>query len=128
MALWLQILLAIVLALLCWFLVPLLMQLRRTAAAVERLAEGARQDLHQIAADVHHLRGRADDLADMAASSLELPIGVSRIVSGVANTVEAFLGRAELPWISPLLTGAKFVMNLIRRPRKRAETKEASHE
>ena len=128
MALWLQIILAIVLALLCWFLVPLLLQLRRTAAAVERLAEGARQDLHQIAGDVHHLRNRADDLADMAAASLELPIGVSRIFSGVAKTVEAFLGRGELPWFSAVMAGMKFVMNLIRRPRSKAGTKEASDE
>jgi hypothetical protein len=128
MALWLQVVLALILGLLCWFLVPLLLQLRRTAAAVERLAEGARQDLHQMAADVHHLRGRADELADMATASLELPIGISRIASGLARTVEAFLGKADLPWISALMAGIKWAMNLIRRPGKKSETEEATHE
>ena len=126
MALWLQIILALILALLCGFLVPLLIQVRRTAAAVERLAEGARQDLQQMAADVHHLRERADVLADLAESSMQLPLGIGRIISGIAKTLEAFLGRADLPWFASLLTGVKFVLNLIRRPRKGAETKEAS--
>ena len=127
MALWLQIILAIVLVALCACLVPLLLQLRRTAASVQLLAESARADLKQITDDVHHLRERADGLADLAVASLEWPMGLGRIVSGAVQTVEAFLGQGG-PWMGALLTGLKFALNLIRRPKKEAETKEAPSE
>ena len=128
MALWLQIILAIVLVAVGACLVPLLLQVRRTAASVQRLAESARMDLSQIAADVHHLRSRADALADLAEASLTLPLGLGRIVSGTAHAVEAFLGRGGLPMVDLLLTGLKFVLNLFRRPKPEAEPKEAPHE
>jgi hypothetical protein len=128
MAIWLQVILAIVLLVLCACLVPLLLQLRRTAASVQTLADSARQDLRQISADVHHLRERADGLADLATASLEFPMGLSRIVSGTAQALEGFLAKAGPPWLEALLTGLKFVLNLIRRPKKPAVTPEASHE
>jgi hypothetical protein len=127
MAIWLQVILAIVLVAVCACLVPLLLQLRRTAAAVEQLAESARADLRQVAADVHHLRSRADELADLASASLELPLGIGRILSGTAKAVETFLVQGGLPWMSALLSGLKFVLQFIRR-RKGAEAKEAPNE
>ena len=128
MALWLQILTAVVLVGVGACLVPLLLQLRRTAASVQRLAESAREDLHQIAADVHHLRNRADALADLAATSLEFPLGLSRIVAGTAQALEVFLEKAGLSWMSALLTGIKYALTLFRRPKKEDGTKEADHE
>jgi|GEM_PF-1346649 hypothetical protein len=129
MATWLQVILAIVLVGVGVCLVPLLLQLRRTAAAVQQLAESARGDLRQVADDVHHLRGRADELADMAASSMELPLGLGRILAGVGQGLEGFLARdGGAPWLSALLTGLKFVISFIRRPRKAGGPKEASHE
>lgn len=129
MAVWLQVILAIVLVALGACLVPLLLQLRRTAAAVQTLAESARADLRQVADDVHHLRERADGLADLASTSMQLPMGISRIVAGTAQSLEAFLGRGGVPWASALLTGLKFVISFMRRPRKAsARSKEASHE
>jgi hypothetical protein len=128
MATWLQIILAIVLLGLSAFLVPLLLQLRRTAAAVEQLAESAREDLKQVAGDVHHLSTRADALADLAVTSLQFPLGLSRIVAGTAQALETFLGKAEVPWMGALLAGVKIAMNFFRRPGKAAETKEETHE
>jgi hypothetical protein len=132
MATWLQVILAIVLVGVGVCLVPLLLQLRRTAAAVQQLAESARSDLRQVADDVHHLRGRADELADLAAASLELPLGLGkglgRILAGVGQGLEGFLARDGAPWLSALLTGLKFVISFIRRPRKAGGPKEASHE
>jgi uncharacterized membrane protein len=128
MALWLQVLLAIVLVALCACLVPLLLQLRRTAAAVQQLAESARTDLHQVAADVHHLRERADALAELAAVSMQLPLGLSRIVAGTAQAIETLLVKGGIPWISAVVAGLKFVINFFRRPAPAAETKEAPHE
>jgi hypothetical protein len=128
MAWWLQLVLAIVLLVLCGVLVPLILQLRRTAAAVEGLAQSARADLGQITADIHHLRTRADDLVDMAAASLEGPVSLGRFTAGAVNAVEALLGRGGMGWLSPLLTGLKMVVNFLRRPKKGAASKETTHE
>jgi hypothetical protein len=125
MAIWLQVVLAVVVLLLCGFLVPLLLQLRRTAAAVQLLAESAREDLRTITADVHHIRERADGLADLASASLELPIGIGRVLSGTARTLSSFLESDGSSWLSALLTGLRFAMNLFRRPRRTA-SKEAA--
>lgn len=127
MAAWLQIILAIAIVAVCACLVPLLLQLRRTAVSVQHLAESARADLRQITDDVHHVRQRADALADMALASMEWPMGLGRIVSGAVQTLETFLGQGG-PWMGALLTGLKFVLNLFRRPKKAAETKEAPSE
>jgi len=128
MAWWLQVIIAIVLVVLCGALVPLLLQLRRTAAAVEGLAQSARADLGQITADIHHLRIRADGLVDLATSSLEGAVSLGRFTSGAVHAVEALLGKGGLGWLSPLLTGARFVVNFLRRPKRRADSKEASDE
>jgi hypothetical protein len=128
MAIWLQIILGIVLLAVCACLVPLLLQMRRTAASVQQLAESAREDLRQIAADVHHLRGRADVLADMAAAGMEMPMSIGRIVNSTVLTVESLLTKVGPPWLEVMLTGLKFVLNLVRRPKSAAPTKEASHE
>jgi hypothetical protein len=127
MAIWLQIILAIVLVGVGACLVPLLLQLRRTAASVQILADSAREDLRQISADVHHLRDKADGLVELAEASLAMPLGIGRIVSGAAQALEAVLGQGG-PWMAALLTGIKFALNLIRRPKKEAAAKEGSHE
>jgi hypothetical protein len=128
MAIWLQIILGIVLLAVCACLVPLLLQLRRTATSVQQLAESAREDLRQIAADVHHLRGRADVLADMAAAGMEMPMSIGRIVNSTVLTVESLLTKVGPPWLEVMLTGLKFVLNLVRRPKPAEPTKAASHE
>jgi hypothetical protein len=127
MAIWLQIILAIVLLAVGACLVPLLLQLRRTAASVQHLADSARQDLQQITEDVHHIRARADDLADLAEAGLQWPLRIGRLVSGALDTMESVMGHTR-PWISALLTGLRFALNLLRRPKAPAEPKESSHE
>jgi hypothetical protein len=128
MAWWLQVILAIVLVVLGGFLVALLVQLRRTAVAMEALAHSAREDLGQIAADIHSIRGRAEGLADLVASGLELPISLGRIFAGAVHALEGILGKGGVAWVGPLLTGLKLALNFLRRPKKRAATKEATHE
>ena len=128
MAIWLQIILGIVLLAVCACLVPLLLQLRRTATSVQQLAESAREDLRQIAADVHHLRGRADELADMAAAGMGLPMSIGRIVTGAVQTMESLLTRVGPPWLEVMLTGLKFILNMVRRPKPADPTKGAFHE
>jgi hypothetical protein len=93
---------------------------------MERLAISAREDLGQIAADVHHLRTRADGLADLLADTLELPASLGRIFSSAARTVEGFLGRRGPGWLGAMLTGFRFALNLVRQRRKGAPSKEAT--
>lgn len=125
MAWWLQVIIAIVLVVLCGALVPLLLQLRRTAAAVEVLADSARADLGQITADIHHVRVRADDLVDMAAASLAGPASLGQFAVGAVNAVESLLGKGGVGWLGPLLTGLRWVLKFLRRPKEGAEAKEA---
>jgi hypothetical protein len=54
-------------------------------------------------------------------------MGLGRILSGAVSALEAFLGKGG-PWMGALLTGLKFAVNLIRRPRKGADPKEEPHE
>ena len=127
MAIWLQVILAIVLLAIGGCLVPLLLQLRRTAASVQQLADSARQDLRQITDDVHHIRTRADGLADLAEAGLNWHLRIGKVASGALGAVEAVLGQTG-PWISALLTAVRFAINLLRRPKKPAEPEEATHE
>ena len=128
MDLWLEIVVAIVLVVLAGCLVPLLLQLRRTAAAVQQLAEGAKADLHQVTTDMHHLRERADGLVDLAEEGLMVPVAIGRAVTRVTRTVEDFLGRSTLPWMSALMAGLKFVKAFVQRPQGGDAAKEAPHE
>ena len=56
MSLLLSITLSLAVVVLTVFLVMLLVQARRTALAVERLADSAAQDLHHVAEDIHEIR------------------------------------------------------------------------
>ena len=128
MSWWLQVVLALVLLVVGGLLVPLLLQVRRTAAAVQALAESARRDLDLIAADVHHLRGRVDSLADKAGGCLELPTSLAHMAGTAARAFDTFLDRGTLGWVAPLLTGLKIALNFLRRPKKKAASKEETHE
>jgi hypothetical protein len=54
-------------------------------------------------------------------------LGLGRIVSGAVTALESILGGGG-PWMGALLTGLRFALNLIRRPKKAAEPKEEPHE
>jgi hypothetical protein len=107
----LQLTLALVLVVLCGFLVALLIQLRRTATAVAGLADSARADLHLIASDIHHLRTRADELADQAAQVMALPVTVANILEGFLRSVEGFIGRGPSPVMDTVMLLVRMVMD-----------------
>jgi len=120
MAPMLQIVIAVVLVVLCAALVPLLLQMKRTAAAVERLADSAREDLGGIARDIHEVRTRLDGLADLAAATLALPAALGDAVARLFRTMPE---EARTPrWVGLVLAGLKWVLNTFLRP------KEGSHE
>jgi len=129
MALVFQILVTVALVVLVGFMVPLLLQLRRTAAAAERLADSARRDLDRMAEDIHHMRLQTDEVAGMAKQALEIPSAVGQMVSGLVHAVPALFGKRDggLGVLELLLAGFQAAASFIRRPQA-ATDKEATHE
>jgi hypothetical protein len=129
MSLPLQIVLCLAITTLTVFLVLLILQARRTAAAVERLADSAARDLRQVAEDVHEVRGRIDEVSDLVHDALELPSVLTQVVSGVIRAVPSLFKRrkSSTNWIEPLLTGIETALHLFRRPMANPP-KETTHE
>ena len=117
MAPMLQIVIAGVLVALCVCLVPLILQLRRTAAAVEKLAESARQDLNGIAGDVHQVRLRVDQVADLAAAGLSVPATLGEWLTRMLTNLPDLLDRKSSGWISLVMAGLKVALKLFLSPK-----------
>lgn len=129
MSLVLQILLCASVATITVFLVMLMVQARRTAASIERLAASAEQDLRRAADDVHEIRLRVEEITQLAKNTFELPSMVSLVVAGIVQGLPSLLGRRtpSNSFLETLLTGAQTALHLFRR--RRAEPpKEAPHE
>lgn len=128
----LQVVLALAVAALTAALIPLLFQLRRTAAAMEQFAHDASRDLNRVATDLHETRTRIESLADLAQEQLEHPGLVSQIAFGVARAVPVILnpekGRGNL--LETMMAGVDMITALFRQrstPQPHP-TPEASHE
>ena len=121
MPLLLQMTLTAVLVILCAFLVPLLIQARRTARAIQILAESAREDLRSMSGDLRLCREHLDRVADQVEASLSLPAAIGRVAAH-------FLDRTAAPWIEALVTGLKIAIDFFRRPSEAAPAKENSDE
>lgn len=78
-------------------LVPFLIQLRKTAAAMEKLAESASRDISRITEDVHATRERIDAVAtrlEQAADRVSaLPTTVAGLGGTFRNAVELLVTR-----------------------------------
>jgi ABC-type transporter Mla subunit MlaD len=70
-------------------LVPLLIQLSRTARGVEVFLRSAQRDLAQLADDTHASRERVDDLAASLQVSLDEFAALSRTLGDVGRMVKA---------------------------------------
>lgn len=125
---WLQILLGLSVAAITAALIPFLLQVRRTAAAVERLATSATRDLKQMAEDIHEARMRVDEVAQLARHSLEHPSTLTKVVAGLLGGASFFLGRrgGAPDFFETLLTGLRSALNLFHRPLSKSE--EERHE
>ena len=131
MALTLQIITAGVLVALCACLVPLLLQLRRTAKAVEKLADSARQDLQAIAGDVHQVRQRVDQVAELAVAGLAIPSTLGEWLTRAVTKLPDLMDRKSPGWISLLMTGLGVALRVFLRPKTAAPSQpepEATHE
>lgn len=117
MTLTLQILGALAIILLMVYLIPLLIQLRKTAAAVEELSISARKDLGQILVEVQAARARVDEVAELAKHTMERSTPLSQIVAGALRGLPALMGRSssKVNLIETLLAGVSSVVNLFRR-------------
>ncbi len=128
MSMLLQVVLSLSIATLTVFLVLLLLQARRTAQSVQQLAESARQDLHQIAGDVHEVRLKVEAVADLAEGALGLPSTLTQLVAGVVRGLPAWFaprhGSGRI--LESLLTGLREAVHWFR-VRKAEPTEEGSH-
>lgn len=129
MSIAMQIFLCLVVAVLTVFLVQFLLQARRTAAAVERLAESAAQDLRRAAEDVHEVRVRVDEITGSVRTLLEPPSALAQVVTGVVRAIPAFFRRrsGSSVFLDSLVTGAETALHLFRN-RKADPPKEEPHE
>jgi len=97
-------------------LVPLLLQARRTAQALQHLAESAQADIRQVATDIHAVRERADAVADLAQRSLELPSALSQVAFGAVRALPSFFGRSSGGgWMEALMAGLNAALRLFER-------------
>ena len=95
MSLLLQITLIAVLVAVAAGVVPLLFQMRRTAQAMEAFLASSRQDLAQIAQDVHAARLRLEGLADSLQDSLDELSVFARSLGEVGRSVKDFHARMQ---------------------------------
>lgn len=116
MSLLLQVVLSLSIATITVLLGLLLVQARRTAASVERLAESAAQDLHQMADDVHEARLKVVEVADFARSAFELPSTLTQVVAGLVRGMPAFFARRRSSgrFLEALLTGLQSAVHWLR--------------
>ncbi|HEX9082095.1 MAG TPA: hypothetical protein VF768_07440, partial [Holophagaceae bacterium] len=116
MSLLLPIVLSLSIATITVLLGMLLVQARRTAASVERLAERAAEDLHQMAGDVHEVRLKVVEVAELARGAFELPSTLTQVVAGVVRGLPVFFARrrASGRFIEALLTGLQSAVHLLR--------------
>jgi hypothetical protein len=128
MAIWFQILLAVLAVALVAFLVPLILQLTRTARSVQVLAESAREDLNRIAGDVHEVRQGLDQVVSLVERSLELPAVAGALAATVVRSFTSLLDRRPAPWVDALVTAVKFGIDFLKRPREAAPAKETNDE
>lgn len=128
MSTWLQILLGLSIAVITAFLVPFLLQVRRTAAAVERLADSATRDLGRMAEDIHQTRMRVEEVSELARHSLEHPATLTKVLAGVIGGMSYFFRRpgGNSEFLESLLTGLRSALNLFHRPK--TEPEEECHE
>ncbi len=87
----LQVVIALAVVALTAALIPLLLQLRRTAQAVEGFAKSAGTDLTRISEDVHATRERVEGLADLAQKGLEHPGPIGQVVFGLVGALPSLL-------------------------------------
>jgi hypothetical protein len=116
MSLALQIVLCLAVTVLTVFLVLLLIQARRTAKAVEQLAESASHDLHQVSGDLHEIRARVEGVTGSVMNILETPSVLSQVVTGVIRGIPAFFHKREDSGdiFATLVTGAETALHLFR--------------
>ena len=129
MSIAMQIFLCLAVAVLTVFLVRFLMQARRTAAAVERLAQSATQDLRRVAEDIHEVRVRVEDVTGSVRTLLEPPSALAQVVTGLVRAIPSFFRRrsGSSVFLESLVTGAETALHLFRN-RKADPPKEESHE
>lgn len=112
------------------YLVPLLIQLRRTSAALEELAKSTSRDISRVADDIHQIRQQVEEIGALAKETLVVPAQVGRMVSAFTQNVPSlFRTTGPKPGLwEILMEGAQAAMTLFRRPRADRPQKEEPYE
>lgn len=130
MSMLLQVVIALAVTTLTATLVPLFLQLRRTARSVETLAEQAGRDLSQVAEDLHATRIRVEGLADLAQRGLEHPGPLGQVIFGLVGALPALLrpsSQEGTNFIALFVTALRSALSFFRGA-PQAAPKEGSHE
>ncbi len=85
--------LILAIAVLTSVLVPLMLQLRKTAMAVERLATTASSDIHSISQDVHSVREKVDAIAETVRRTAARFSNVTEALGSIGALVKAVAGN-----------------------------------
>ena len=110
------------------FLIPLLIQLHRTAKAVEALAENARQDLASIAEDVHEARLQMEKVATLAEQTLAFPAAAGSLAASLTRSLGTLLTGTASPWMEAAVAALRLAIDYLRRPKEASQDKEKTDE
>ncbi|BDU78754.1 hypothetical protein [Mesoterricola sediminis] len=124
----LQIVLTVVITVVAAFLVSLILQLQKTAQAVQALAESLRVDARQITEDVHQVRLQVDRTAALVERTLEGPATAGLMASSALRGVMGLFGRGAGSLVEGLVTALRIGLDFIRRRRRAAHRKEKNDE
>ena len=109
------------------FLAMFLFQARRTAAAVERFAESAARDLHQVSTDIHAVKGHAEDVAALVKGTFGLPSALTQVVTGLVRGLPALFTRTSdsTNLLEAVMAAIQGIIALFRKPAAPAEPEQA---
>jgi len=118
----LQVVIAAVLLLLGIYLVPLLIQLRKTAQAMEDLARSASKDISRVADDVHQIKLQVDEISFLARETFAMPVSLGKTLKGLFQGIPAIFGSnsADLGSLGLFFGALRGVVSLFRRGKSRS--------
>ncbi len=96
-------------------LVVFLVQARRTAASVEKLAESAKVDIGRVVEDVHQVRLQIEELSAQAKKTLDLPSALGQAASSLVETLPKLFRRSEPAWMSTVGSLFQILLPLFRK-------------
>jgi predicted PurR-regulated permease PerM len=98
------------------FLVPFLIQYRKTLKALESFARSAEENLDSITESIRQISIHTNEVLEMAKETLSLPAKLSRLISSFINVMPTLLGSQSS--IVAMVDGFKTARKFFRRTKK----------